>query len=400
MADAVDRLAGLPDELVLAIFAECAPTQLCAIGSTCQRLKAISRDDHVWRRCHTARWRHPHQAVAPPPGWRADFARRHVQDARVVGLLRSLKQSDARASEVAWSLLLDLGMEVFDEVLRLADAGEEEAENALLGLNQAAVRAEWHELVRRADAPAAGEAAPHVEDGALLLVRFYEEGVETLRTPGAAAAEVSAELDAMAARLDARLPPTRAPVEVVKELAEMMFKSEGFKGNEEDYYAASNSLLDHVLRARTGIPISLSVVFAAVCRRVGVVLDAIGLPGHFLLGIKGSAGIFVDVFHHGTLLDLAQCQAITRSYGIPWSDEMVTPVPVSEVWARQVRNLLNCFQKKGDLAQSIRLQALLSKHHRRAVLRPGTEAGGLLAAGTDAGPDLQRLLSLVLQMGQ
>ena len=76
-----------------------------------------------------------------------------------MGLLRSLKQSDARASEVAWSLLLDLGMEVFDEVLRLADAGEEEAENALLGLNQAAVRAEWHELVRRADAPAAGERA-------------------------------------------------------------------------------------------------------------------------------------------------------------------------------------------------------------------------------------------------
>ena len=43
---------------------------------------------------------------------------------------------------------------------------------------------------------------------------------------------------------------------------------------------------------------------------------------------------------------------------------------------------------------------LSSKHNRRAVLRPGTEAGGLLAAGTDAGPDLQRLLSLVLQMGQ
>ena len=78
-------------------------------------------------------------------------------------LLRSIKQSDARASEVAWSLLLDLGMEVFDEVLRLADAGEEEAENALLGLNQAAVCAEWHELVRRAAAPAAGEAAPPVE---------------------------------------------------------------------------------------------------------------------------------------------------------------------------------------------------------------------------------------------
>ena len=88
---------------------------------------------------------------------------------------------------------------------------------------------------------------------------------------------------------------------------------------------------------------------------------------------------------------------------------MVTPVPVSEVWARQVRNLLNCFQKKGDLAQSIRLckprtalfHVIGAAHtHRRAVLRPGTEAGGLLAAGTDAGPDLQRLLSLVLQMGQ
>ena len=176
MADAVDRLAGLPDELVLAIFAGCAPTQLCALAQTCSRLKALSRDQDVWRRCHTARWRHPHQAVAPPPGWRADFARRHVQDARVVGLLRSLKQSDARASEVAWSLLLDLGMEVFDEVLRLADVGEEEAENALLGLNQAAVRAEPTKGDRRilSERPQRDSTPPH-----LITLLLTDVGVMT-----------------------------------------------------------------------------------------------------------------------------------------------------------------------------------------------------------------------------
>ena len=93
-------------------------------------------------------------------------------------------------------------------------------------------------------------------------------------------------------------------------------------------------MLDRVLESRTGIPISLSVLFAAVCRRVGVRLDMIGLPGHFLLATRPTATTprtFVDVFNGGRLLGLRECEEIVTSYGIGWSDSMVTPVPMSEV---------------------------------------------------------------------
>ena len=76
---------------------------------------------------------------------------------------------------------------------------------------------------------------------------------------------------------------------MVTELAKLLFQEEGFSGNQLNYYDPNNSLLDHVLTARTGIPISLSVVFAAVSERVGVPLDMIGLPGHFLLGTRPCA---------------------------------------------------------------------------------------------------------------
>ena len=93
-------------------------------------------------------------------------------------------------------------------------------------------------------------------------------------------------------------------------------------------------MLDRVLESRTGIPISLSVLFAAVCRRVGVQLDMIGLPGHFLLATRPTPTTprtFVDVFNGGRLLGLRECEEIVASYGIGWSDSMVTPVPMSEV---------------------------------------------------------------------
>lgn len=173
----------------------------------------------------------------------------------------------------------------------------------------------------------------------------------------------------------------------------------------------------HVLDSRTGIPISLSVIFAAICRRVDVQLDFIGLPGHFLLATRpaaaGGARVFVDAFHGGELLDLDACKQIVGSYGIAWADEMANPVPPAEVWGRMVRNLANCHSQIGEFAQARLAQQLLVPlmPGDHAALRldvpypadPAEEADQPVAgqgvhAGVQSPQELMQMLQSLLQM--
>ena len=126
-----------------------------------------------------------------------------------------------------------------------------------------------------------------------------------------------------------------------------------FQGNEEDYYSYKNSLLDKVIKSRKGIPITLSVIYAAIAKRVSNIdLVPVGLPGHFMLSTTITENIvhdsersqvFVDVFHNATVLTKQQCQLLICSrYNIAWDESFIDPVPSSEVWCRILRNLMNC----------------------------------------------------------
>ena len=156
-------------------------------------------------------------------------------------------------------------------------------------------------------------------------------------------------------------------------------------------------MLDHVLTSRTGIPISLSVLFAAVCARVGVHLDMIGLPGHFLLATTPQPPhgerVFIDAFHGGRLLSLEHCETIVKGYGIEWSEEMATPVPLTEVWGRMVRNLMNCHKQTADIDKLRLAEQLLLAESPRAGHIP-------YPAGTGGEAGLMRLLQSLMQLPQ
>ena len=250
------------------------------------------------------------------------------------------------AVNTSWRQLVSHGEEALTRVCALCTdeawlvgdgARREELKRVVVGLNQSVVRREWVMLLAntaRMTASGAAWGEPAIEDGALLLVRLYLTAKQLADGPRAAAATVRAELDAIAERLVVALDAagqlavgTRRPVSAVaavRALSALLFREEGFGGNAEDYYNYRNSLLDHVLASRKGIPISLSVLFASVCRRVDVHLDFIGLPGHFLLATRPEPGherIFVDAFHGGEILDISQCQDSTRCVPSP------TPTP-------------------------------------------------------------------------
>ena len=97
-------------------------------------------------------------------------------------------------------------------------------------------------------------------------------------------------LDAIAATVRGRLAADAAPEQRVAALNHHLFAELRFAGNTDAYYDPRNSYLNEVLARRTGIPITLSVVYLEVGRRVGLALEGVPFPGHFLVRLGCGAG--------------------------------------------------------------------------------------------------------------
>ena len=130
-----------------------------------------------------------------------------------------------------------------------------------------------------------------------------------------------------------------------------IFEELGFAGNQSDYYDPRNSLLSDVLDKRTGIPISLSVVYMEIGRRAGLHVEGIGLPGHFIVRVEDAGGesALVDPFN-GRIVDREDCQErLDTIYGgqAPLTDAHLRPVSTREILARLLRNLKGVYAGAG-----------------------------------------------------
>lgn len=127
----------------------------------------------------------------------------------------------------------------------------------------------------------------------------------------------------------------------------------GFSGNSEDYYNYRNVLLDHVLQSKTGMPLTLCILYCCICRRLGIAVQVTGLPGHIVLGFntndESNAGTesrsFIDVFHGCRILSTDDCRQIVASYGIGWRDNFLAPLSTEMALQRIFNNLRNCHEK-------------------------------------------------------
>lgn len=122
-----------------------------------------------------------------------------------------------------------------------------------------------------------------------------------------------------------------------------LFEEQGFCGNTEGYYDPRNSFLNDVLDRRTGIPITLSVVYMELGRRLGLTIQGIGLPGHFVVQYQGDTETsFIDTFNRGAVLDTSDCEAlVARATGrsIELQPEHFRPVGKRQILARMLLNL-------------------------------------------------------------
>ena len=161
-------------------------------------------------------------------------------------------------------------------------------------------------------------------------------------------ADAASVVDGGRARLDALARSCAGPS--LGDLRRHLFDTIGFTGNRRRYDDPRNSLLDEVLERRTGIPITLAVVVIEVGRRLGLQLDSVGLPGHFLVGVGPDQ--YLDAFDAGRLLDTAGCRrrfAELAGADAPWSAGLLAPVGPRAVLARVLANLRAVFAGSRDL---------------------------------------------------
>jgi regulator of sirC expression with transglutaminase-like and TPR domain len=150
-------------------------------------------------------------------------------------------------------------------------------------------------------------------------------------------------LDAYAAELNKRLAGGSGGRGYVDAANEYLFGELGFTGNSAHYYDPRNSCLNDVLTARTGIPITLAVVYLEIGRRLARPVYGIGLPGHFLVQYRDAEfAAFIDVFNGGRLLSPEECFELARqSTGVAVRDDprMLAPAGKRQIVTRMLHNL-------------------------------------------------------------
>jgi len=190
------------------------------------------------------------------------------------------------------------------------------------------------------------------------------------------------EIERLAARLRGRLPPGGGAEERVLALNQFLFDDLGYSGNAGNYYDPRNSYLNEVLDRRTGIPITLSVLYLEIARRIGLDLEGVSFPGHFLVRLRlRGAMLVLDPFSGGEALSETDLRERLQRVipegaagGVPVDalplDPFLEPAGKRQILARLLRNL------KGIYREADKPQRLLEVLNRMRVVAP--EAHGEL----------------------
>jgi regulator of sirC expression with transglutaminase-like and TPR domain len=188
------------------------------------------------------------------------------------------------------------------------------------------------------------------------------------------------DVEAYLARLDAmgelarqaverRLERTSdtSPLACIKAVNEYLFDELHFVGNRQKYEDPRNSCLNEVLDRRTGIPITLCVVYMEVARRAGLHIDGVNFPGHFLVRCpevrsRGTSGLIIDPFHGGALLSEHDCRLLLqRQVGseVAFSRSLLAPTTRLQILVRMLINLKRIYVHMRSFPQARDVTELL-----------------------------------------
>ncbi|HYZ83537.1 MAG TPA: transglutaminase-like domain-containing protein [Bryobacteraceae bacterium] len=201
----------------------------------------------------------------------------------------------------------------------------------------------------------------------------------TIEHPGLMIEPFIGLLDSHAKEFRERVRDSSDGQEFVTLLNEYLFDELGFQGNQDDYYNPANSCLNDVLTSRTGIPITLSLLYMEIARRLDRPVYGIGLPGHFIvLYDDGEFSTFIDPFNAGRLLGEDECFELSESItgqDLSNNPALLDPVGHRHIMQRMLNNLRAIYYREKNHGKMLAVLDLLisadphaaSEYKQRAI---------------------------------
>lgn len=193
-----------------------------------------------------------------------------------------------------------------------------------------------------------------LETGSLLLAR-------TMR-PQLDAGACCEQIDHIAQRCRELIVDPSTTREKCRIINRVLYHELGYRGNVEHYNDPDNSFLDQVLARRRGIPLSLCTLYLLVAARLGLELEPIGLPGHFMVGcFSDGAPFFIDAFDRGLFRSPQEILLFLRARQLAPTLADLAPTPIREVLCRSCRNLAHHYDNQGDAGRAALFQGFVNE---------------------------------------
>ena len=183
------------------------------------------------------------------------------------------------------------------------------------------------------------------------------------------------QLNDLASRLGDRLRNFNDGRDFVETAQRFLFDELGFHGNHQDFFDPRNSCLNQVLERRTGLPITLSVMYMEIARRLQMPVFGIGLPRHFVLQFDdGNYSAYIDPFNGGRVISARDCFALAGSEVA--DPALLQRVSKKQIVVRMLQNLHRVYVRNKDFPRAVSTLDLMiagapdtaAWYHARGVL--------------------------------
>ncbi len=201
-----------------------------------------------------------------------------------------------------------------------------------------------------------------LEDAVFLIAEFGYPGYDHLK--------YKRMVDRMADEIRNNLTAVRGDFYGIPAISKLnainsfMFEEKGYAGNKEDYYDTDNSFINRVIDTKLGIPITLSALYILIARRLGLQVNGVNLPGHFIVKYQDDAvEYFIDPFNQGLIVSRDEAAEFIKNLGM--TDEEFENLPYlnaaedKDIVLRMLRNLSENYKSKKDDVKAAQVERLM-----------------------------------------
>jgi len=181
--------------------------------------------------------------------------------------------------------------------------------------------------------------------------------IATLDNPDLEIDSYREQIDAMADEISDSIDEPATPQRTRQALHTYLFQENGFHGSRSEYYHPANSHLNRVIDDREGLPITLSILYMELGRRLGIEIDGVGLPGHFVVShvVSEDEQQLIDVFERGKPLSHADAAGMVALHaGRALRESDLRPNTTKEILTRVLNNLIGIASRDNDIEAMLR----------------------------------------------